>query len=69
MLEDLNVTSTSFTNLTKQFKHGKDTRPQNHQNATQEQHKDLCTIPQGAFNTLHTIHFGVGGAICNTHTI
>ena len=44
-------------------------RPQNQLSAAQQQHKSLCTIPEGASVTLHTILLGVGGIIYNNHTL
>ena len=35
----------------------------------QEQHKDLCSILQGASVTLYTILLGVGGTIYNNYTL
>ena len=45
------------------------TRPQSQLNAAKEQHKNLCSILQGASVTLHIILLGVGGTIYNTHTL
>ena len=43
---------------------------QNQLNAAKEQHKELCSILQGASVTLHyIILLGVGGTIYNTHTL
>jgi len=52
-----------------EIKYCEDISPQNQLNAAKEQHKDLCNILQGASVTLHIILLGVGGTICNTHTL
>ena len=50
-------------------KYCEDTRLQNQLSAVQEQHKGLYSTLQGASDTLHTILLGVGGTICNNHTL
>jgi hypothetical protein len=45
------------------------TKPQSQLNAAKEQHKNLCSILQGASVTLHIILLGVDGTIYNTHTL
>ena len=52
-----------------EIKYCEDTRPQKQLSAAQEQH-GLCSTLQGASSiTLHTILLGVGGTICNNHTL
>ena len=53
-----------------EIKYCEDTRPQNQLNAAKEQHKDLCTILQGASVTLRIILLGVRGwhRLQHTHT-
>jgi len=51
------------------IKYCDDTRPQSQLSATQEQHKGLCSIFQGASVTLHTILLGVSGTIYNNQTL
>ena len=52
-----------------EIKFCEDTRPQNQLSVTQEQHKGLCSILQGASVILHSILLGVGGNIYNNHTL
>jgi len=52
-----------------EIKYCEDTRLQNQLSATQEQHKGLCYIHQGASVTLHIILLGVGGTIYNNYTL